>query len=331
MDSNSSSGRPTHKRKTIAHAEDTGASSGHTLPSKKTKQTAEPVIIDLTIDSPPPPSKKNSTLPSDAPAEERRLRRFRWSAPHSYLVVKERALTQRLTVLSRVRGGTDENPFELVRVAGSTGNVYTIRIDNIPRCDCPHALKGNQCKHIVYVMLRVLKAPEKIAYQLALLSSELRELMKNTTPVPGVKMNGKDGTMREGEDPNRKPVEGECPICYDELKDKEHTVYCKSRCGNNIHSECMQKWAAISKGEATCPYCRARWPNEKRAKSRVGELVLQNLRRNEEGYFNVAEELGLDTERDDSSYYYNDSWLRGRYGIGGWARRRRYSDGEDWE
>lgn len=324
MDTFSSSVRPTRKRKAFACAETNDTTLSRQLPPKSRKTHAAPEIIDLTADSPPKSSRTTSKRDSGAPAEEKRLRRFRFEAPRSYLVVKERALTQRLTVLSRERGGTDEAPSEIVRVAGSTGNVYTIRIDLHPRCDCPHAVKGNQCKHIVYVMLRVLKAPEEIAYQLALLSSELRNLIKNAPPIPGVETNGKDGTETEGEDTNRKPVEGECPICYDELEDKEHTVYCKSSCGNNIHTGCMQKWIAISKGKATCPYCRAKWAQEIGIEGKLGALDTSNLQCNEDGYVNVARQLGLNTERDYSTYH--QFWARRHLGSDGRRRRGRYED-----
>jgi hypothetical protein len=64
----------------------------------------------------------------------------------------------------------ERNPNELsetFKVLGSTGNVYSVRIDTLPSCDCtfsigsldslcllfpcsgPDALKGNHCKHIV--------------------------------------------------------------------------------------------------------------------------------------------------------------------------------------
>jgi len=324
MNTPSSPGRPTRKRKTIANAkDDDDPSFGFKSPLKARKTTA-PEIIDLTGDSPPQSPKKKSTRASSASAEEKRLRQFRVRAPQSYIVVKERALTQRLTVLSRERGGNDEVPSEIVKIAGSTGNVYTICIDRTPRCNCPHAAKGNQCKHIVYVMLRVLKAPEKIAYQLALLSSELRELIKNAPPIPGVETNMRDGTETQGEDTNRKPIEGECPICYDELEDKEHTVYCRSSCGNNVHSECMQKWNAISRGKPTCPYCRAKWGEETSIKGKLGELDISRLERNEEGYVNVAEQLGLDSERDYSSYH--PFWLHRHLGTGGRRWHGRYDN-----
>ncbi|KAI8934263.1 hypothetical protein NX059_009006 [Plenodomus lindquistii] len=331
MDTHLAPVRPTRKRKTVAYAEhnEDAASAYQSTPKKKKKKTATsaPEVIDLTEDSLQKSPKKKGKRKSDAPAQEKRLRQFRAHAPQTYLTVKQRALTQRLTVLSRERCGTDEIPQEKVRVAGSTGNVYTIRIDLTPRCDCPHAEKGNQCKHIVYVMLRVLKAREEIAYQLALLSSELRELIKNAPPIPGVETDGKDGTEKEGEDTNRKPIEGECPICYDELEDKEHTVYCKSSCGNNVHKDCMQKWIAISKGSATCPYCRAKWAEETGLEGKLGDIDTTGLQLNEDGYVNVAEQLGLNSERDYSTYH--QFWVRRHLGYGGGRRRRYFDDDYD--
>jgi hypothetical protein len=41
-------------------------------------------------------------------------------------------------------------------IAGTTGNIYTIKIALVPTCSCPDSSKGNQCKHIVYVSLCAL-------------------------------------------------------------------------------------------------------------------------------------------------------------------------------
>ncbi|CBX92206.1 hypothetical protein IAQ61_000384 [Plenodomus lingam] len=328
IDDRLSPGQPARKRKSVASPEgdEDVAHASQSTPQRAKKTKRAPEIIDLTASSPEPSPRKRAKRNSDAPVEEKRLRQFRTRAPQSYLVVKERALTQRLTVLSRERCGTEDIPQERVRIAGSTGNVYTVRIDLTPRCDCPHALKGNQCKHVVYVMLRVLKARDETAYQLALLSSELRELIQNAPPIPGVETNGKDGTETEGEDTNRKPIEGECPICYDELEDKDHTVYCKSSCGNNVHKDCMQKWIAISMGTATCPYCRAKWPQETGLEGKLGEIDTTGLEVNEDGYVNVARQLGLDGERDYSTYH--QRWVRRQWGYSGGRASNRYDYGD---
>lgn len=119
------------------------------------------------------------------------------------------------------------HPTETISLAGTTGNVYTITIDKVPTCDCPHAAKGNQCKHVVFCMSRVLKAREDLEYQLALLSSELREIFANAPPLPST-------TAAESEkDGNRKPLE-DCGICcedFDTDSGSEEVVYCKAACG----------------------------------------------------------------------------------------------------
>jgi hypothetical protein len=322
--------RATRKRKTTTYVHDDSddAPYEYQSPSKKAKKTTSAYeVIDLTADSPPPkkaPARKRSRRDSDAPVEEKRARQFRKKAPQSYLAVKERALTQRLTVLSRERG-SDDALEEKIIIAGSTGNVYTISIGLVPSCDCPHAKKGNQCKHIVCVMLRVLKAREEIAYQLALMSSELREVIKNAPPIPGVETDGKDGT--ENEDGNRKKIEGECPICYDDLGDKEAVVYCKASCGNNVHKQCMKNWMAASRGKATCPYCRAKWKEDTSFDGKLGEVDTQGLQRNKDGYVNVAGQLGLSGQRDMSTYH--PFWVRQQMGYGGRRGRGYYEDFDD--
>ncbi|KAH7359982.1 hypothetical protein BKA66DRAFT_471523 [Pyrenochaeta sp. MPI-SDFR-AT-0127] len=330
MDTNMPIVRSARKRKTASYVEeeDEEAPFGYNAPKKAKKLKQPPEVIDLTVNSPKKTShqkKGKRKHESDVPPEEKRLRRFRPRPPQSYLEVKERALTQRLTVLSRERRGSDDVPEEKVVIAGSTGNVYTVSIGLVPSCDCPHARKGNQCKHIIYVMLRVQKAQEQFAYQLALTTSELREIIKNAPPIPGVETDGKDGT-EDGQDGNRKPIEGECPICYDELDDREAIVYCKASCGNNVHKDCMQKWMTISRGKATCPYCRAKWDEDTDFGGKLGNVVMTGLEKNEDGYVNVAGQLGLSGQRDYSTYH--PFWVRRHLGHGGRNRGGFDFDGE---
>jgi hypothetical protein len=321
------SARPSRKRKATSYAEnDVDAPfDNQPSPQKAKKASKSTEVIDLTADSPKKSSSKKGKHVDNAPAEEKRLRRYRAAPPQRYLEIKERAMTQRLTVLSRERCGTDETPEEKITMAGSTGNVYTQRIKLVPSCNCPHALKGNQCKHIIYVMLRVLKARENIAYQLALTSTELRETLKNAPPIPGIET---DPTDAQGEqDGNRKPIEGECPICYDDLEaGKDAIVYCKASCGNNVHKDCMQKWISMTRGKATCPYCRAIWAAEDGFDGKLGTVDTKGLEKNEDGYINVAGQLGLSGERDYSTYH--PHWVRSQLGYGR-GRRRDFDDYDD--
>ncbi|KAF3036932.1 hypothetical protein E8E12_005712 [Didymella heteroderae] len=315
------SSKPIRKRKAaVNHAEycEEDHEDDHNSPVKKPKrvkkEAPEPPGI-LSVKETPKQTRKGKKAKgdSDSPPGEKRLRRHRARAPGSYLDIKSRALTQRLTVLSRERCGTDELPEEKVVIAGSTGNVYTVNVGLIPSCNCPHARKGNQCKHIIYIMLRVLKAREEIAYQLALTDTELRELIKNAPLIPGVETDGNDKPGEE-QDGNRKPIDGECPICYDELDlKKDDIVYCKTSCGNNVHKACMQSWIQVAaRGNVTCPYCRATWDMEETLDGNLGKVDIRGLQRNEDGYLNVASQLGLSGERDYSTYH--QFWVRRQLG-----------------
>lgn len=151
------------KDQTAGMLEDTTNSVGGGSPRKR-NPPSKAVVHYATDDdaqtvSSPPKKKKD---------EEKRLRRFRQKPPESYLEKLHRATTQRyatftfiqghdpdgkarMFVIDRTRGGTDDIPEEVIDMAGTTGNIYSIFIGQSPSCTCPDNQKGNQCKHIVYV------------------------------------------------------------------------------------------------------------------------------------------------------------------------------------
>ncbi|KAK2053045.1 SWIM zinc finger protein [Colletotrichum caudatum] len=260
----------------------------------------------FTDDASQPASTDTAKKPKNA-EKEKRLRRYRPAAPQSFHEVYHRALTQRFYVLDRHRCGTTNIPEEEVQLTGSTGNVYTVHICQTPSCTCPHSLKGNQCKHWLYVMSRVLRVKYEFTYQLALVSSELREIFANAPPI--------EVPPELSQDKNRKPVEGDCPICFSEFDagSSETIVWCRAACGQNIHRECFETWAATkrrgsSTGNVTCPFCRSIWQGDDDMVKKIkggGKIT-------HEGYVNVADELGISTQRDYSTY---SRW---------WGGRRRY-------
>ena len=75
-------------------------------------------------------------------------------------------------------------------------------------------------------------------------------------------------SLLEGAREIQKPVQGaldsECPICFMALGDlqgnpTEPVVFCWS-CGNNLHSECFEKWQQTkAQQKLTCVLCRAPW------------------------------------------------------------------------
>jgi len=56
-----------------------------------------------------------------------------------------------------------------------------------------------------------------------------------------------EATSTEGNQGKRKPVEGDCPICFMEFERNEEIVWCKAACGNNIHKKCFDQWAATTR------------------------------------------------------------------------------------
>ncbi|KAH7155713.1 hypothetical protein B0J13DRAFT_232821 [Dactylonectria estremocensis] len=228
---------------------------------------------------------------------EKRLLRFRSIPPSKFHTVYARALSQRFFVLGRARRGSEDCPEEIVEMTGSTGNIYTVVIAQIPSCDCPHAKKGNQCKHLFYVLKQVLNAPYEMVYQAAFLSSELRDIFAAAPPI---------STSKQAETEKRKPIEGDCPICFSELEAKgsEIVVWCRAACGQNMHEECFNIWARTKQGDTTCPMCRSVWKD--------GEDSVKKVRReeghSEEGYVNVGAQLGLRSLRDESSYHRSGWW-----------------------
>ncbi|OJD35079.1 ring finger domain protein [Diplodia corticola] len=316
-----SSGR---KRNPVSYAEDPPPEAADPPVKKRRGKAAAPQPPAAVDDAGPSVSTKQ-TKPKPPPASEKRLKRQDLNIPRegtSVVLFGERSSTDTtvsptpshsltwicqsnntdrhnsMFVIDRCRKGTDACPEEEISIAGTTGNIYVVNISLIPSCTCPHAEKGNQCKHIAYVLIRVLKAPPHLQYQLAFLASELGDIFSKAPPIPSGEPNDKDG---------RKPVEGvDCPICCEEFQPVgEEIVWCKAACGNNVHRACFEQWAATKGGHnVTCPYCRTPWAGDED----MLKKVLKTGEKNHEGYVNVASQLGLDGERDYSTYH--PFWVR---------------------
>ncbi|KAH6648652.1 hypothetical protein BKA67DRAFT_538673 [Truncatella angustata] len=261
----------------------------------------------------PPEEKPKKLRKKQDENEEKRLRKFRSKAPQAFTEIYQRATSQRFYVLGRTRCGTAECPEEEVELTGSTGNIYKVHIARQPTCTCPHAEKGNQCKHVIYVMARVLRARFDLVYQLALVSSELVEIINNAPPIEVG-----DDAEKPNKDKNRKEIEGDCPICFMPFEESDSTVYCRAQCGQNIHMECFEMWAATkrqdsgARDQVTCPMCRTPWQGDDDMINKIRNRGVIGS----EGYVNIADQLGISTFRDTSTYY--NGPRRGQRYHGGW-------------
>ena len=237
-----------------------------------------------------------------------------------------RALHQRLYL---IEGKTSDNGGAQFAVLGSTGNVYDVTIANTANCDCPDHGRSYLCKHILFVLLKVLRvdADSPLVYQSAWLSSELATMlagwterqrgrdvlandlvlqkyaeMKNPEGKRSAEDDGNDEGCRKQVDPDT-----DCPICFDVLGSEELT-YCRVACGTNFHKSCMERWGSTSGyyGSAkrlTCPNCRSPWedPTISSCKKRS---------RHDEGYTNLGNLQGQSSVRDTSTYadYYRSHY-----------------------
>ncbi|CAI7616842.1 unnamed protein product [Penicillium bialowiezense] len=96
----------------------------------------------------------------------------------------------------------------------------------------------------------------------------------------------------------RKPIEGECAICFMEMEARDKIVWCQFGCGNNLHEPCFKKWSKASGGAARCVYCRTPWEGE--APNAQAEAI-RNAGVRLGDYVNVAEQFGM-TGRPRASY-----------------------------
>ncbi|KAL1716513.1 hypothetical protein EV715DRAFT_205138 [Schizophyllum commune] len=219
--------------------------------------------------------------------EEKRPGRYRSRCPVAILERLERVLSQRFYM------------------------VYTVTIGPKPSCDCPDALKGNHCKHIIFVFIKVLQVPQssELWYQSGLLSSELESIFNNAPTAPRAsakhiqdaydRATGKVEKQAESSTTaNKMPEEGDdCAICYDGMHGQAASalVWCRV-CKNALHKECFNQYKSSEMGRGkrsvNCVYCRSEWPTSLPAGGSGG------ARRTSEGYLNLADAVGISSQRD---------------------------------
>ncbi|KAA1468285.1 hypothetical protein DENSPDRAFT_833540 [Dentipellis sp. KUC8613] len=273
----------------------------------------------------PPAKRQRKTKDPNAPVPEKRLGRIRKSCPQNILERVDRVMSQRFFMLDRQRNGQELK--ETFSVLGSTGNVYTVVIDKVPSCNCPDALKGNHCKHLLFIYLKVLQVSQASGfwYQKALLTSELEIVFAEAPAAPTAVAHARvreayaqatgrpvasSSTADAG--PKRKlpDVDDDCPICYEGMHgaDVKLLVFCEE-CGNGLHKECFQQWAKAAARNLTCVFCRAKWAVP--APARAGPAVAG---RSSGGYLNLSSIAGISPVRDTSSYYHGPSRGQRHYG-----------------
>eukprot|EP00565_Helicotheca_tamesis_P005544 CAMPEP_0185741280 /NCGR_PEP_ID=MMETSP1171-20130828/38874_1 /TAXON_ID=374046 /ORGANISM="Helicotheca tamensis, Strain CCMP826" /LENGTH=293 /DNA_ID=CAMNT_0028413239 /DNA_START=14 /DNA_END=892 /DNA_ORIENTATION=- len=259
------------------------------------------------------------------PKPEKRLKRFRSNATIKIQERIERAASQKMFLVQTSPvtacpsyGGASVT----LAVLGSTGNVYDVVLCKVPSCTCPDHAKGNLCKHILFVMLKVvgLEQSSQLVFQAAFLEEELKEIVglleqrrsrlgmcvvaKKAVREQYAKLAGGDDGEASTSKVERKSMDTECLICYDPLgSDESALTFCKGTCGTNFHSDCMRRWTSRCSGEPTCPACRQPWLDVK-----TGGHAADSKNMSGEGYTNLGSLQGQRKNRDTSTYHDNSGW-----------------------
>ncbi|KAI0339081.1 hypothetical protein BDW22DRAFT_1362000 [Trametopsis cervina] len=249
------------------------------------------------------------------PVVEKRMAMMKKRCPKATQERLERVALQRFFMIDRKRVDREGELREEFQVLGSTGNVYTVTVQKVPSCNCPDAMKGNHCKHILFVFAKVLQVPfeSHVWYQKALLSTELEEIFASAPMAPNdvshprvleayARVTGKTPAGAAGDDgKRRRKIEKgtECPICYEDMFGVQDSLlaFCDT-CGNALHNECFGQWAKSKGRNVTCPFCRAKWPVAPPATPGPSRP------RGQDGYLNLANAAGMSPVRDTSTYYH---------------------------
>lgn len=241
-----------------------------------------------------------------------------------------RAVSQRMYMVNQEDLSNELGLCRKYAVLGSTGNVYNIRIERKPSCTCPDAERKGLCKHIIFIMVKVLQVPQhsELVYQTALLQTELAQIFA-AAPEPTASVQAKKEviaaynksmgidtgeTQEEASSSsapapavvNDKKPEGDCPVCFEDMTGGEALESCHT-CRNYLHKDCLTMWLKI---QPTCCYCRQVWRAFGAAEVKVasaGGFGAGGGR--DEGYINLGDLQGQEEYRDTSTYA--RSWRRG--------------------
>lgn len=163
---------------------------------------------------------------------------------------KERGITQKLFLINTNKKSNTQCLFNIM---GLTGNIYLVDICNNPTCTCPDFKKRKlTCKHIYFVLLRVLKLSNINTFT----DQELINILSNIN-IDNTICVDKQIMDKYNKLPTKKDDEESCPICLEDINNGEDIEFCKSVCGKCVHKLCFDLWC--TKNPPKCVYCRADW------------------------------------------------------------------------
>jgi hypothetical protein len=143
-------------------------------------------------------------------------------------------------------------------ITGSTGLLYHVRLttSNQWQCTCPDWLRRRiECKHVFYVLLRVLRCDRSSLLSPAILN--FKTICAQVASTQFASTNIKQLlSLSLQEVKERRATSTECCICIEPLgDDNSKLVHCETTCGNALHRDCHVMMNRSQKKDI-CPYCR---------------------------------------------------------------------------
>lgn len=199
-------------------------------------------------------------------------------------------------------------------IAGSTGNKYTVTLDIRPTCTCPDFAKGDVCKHILFVLLKVVLVPRSssIWYQRAYLTTELIDIYRHlqlslkSGKIGGVSPDIQAACEQVMKSPQKTGTR--CSQCHGRFGvEASSAIHCpSSRCGGIFHHDCLNCESMPDLGRLSLEHQRPH-SSSKSNKNRVRTTIVTCPRcyttwEHDAGYVNLAHVTGQTPIRDKSTY-----------------------------
>jgi len=163
----------------------------------------------------------------------------------------KKSLSEKIFLLSASQNTETQWTFT---VRGQSKNVYEqiLKPDSF-FCSCPdHHKRKTFCKHLLFLVARVAMQME-LASKIQQNTDNWKETSFQACVAGWInRLKNRIGdTHKTTTSPG-----GDCPICFEEMKDGEELSQCVTTCKNYFHKACMNLWLSE---HSTCALCRADW------------------------------------------------------------------------
>lgn len=180
------------------------------------------------------------------------------------LARKNRAFNEPIYLLNMKKS---ESEYEKIfNVVGTSGKIYVVTIGENLNCTCPDCtIRNNLCKHIYFIMLRVMKVKDvtKRKINKETLLTYFDKMPKFLSDDLKYDKQTKHNYNIHIKEEVTQKLDDICPICLTDICDEplSSLCYCKYGCGKSVHKECFDVWTKSGINSGVCIFCRAKWAN----------------------------------------------------------------------